>query len=253
MAGHGTFIAGLVHQACPNADIYSWRIVPPGGPVAEYSWLTALAQIADLVHLYRQGDPRGRRIDVLSLSIGYYHETPEDALFDPMLHEILADLAANGTLVVCSAGNDATSRPNFPAAFAPWSEGEGPCSASDKALPIVSVGALNPNGTDAIFSNAGPWVRAYEIGAGVVSTVPTSFDGGYQATVASEFAGRKRETLDPDDFGGGFGTWSGTSFAAPLLAGRIAQHLFDNGDPGEVSQDIDRAWAAIEVLTTLKQ
>ncbi len=28
LAGHGTFIAGLVHQACPDADILSWRVVP---------------------------------------------------------------------------------------------------------------------------------------------------------------------------------------------------------------------------------
>jgi hypothetical protein len=28
LSGHGTFIAGLVHQVCPDADIVSWRVVP---------------------------------------------------------------------------------------------------------------------------------------------------------------------------------------------------------------------------------
>ncbi|MGH3350514.1 MAG: S8/S53 family peptidase [Nocardioides sp.] len=253
MAGHGTFIAGLIHQACPDAEILSWRIVPPDGPIAEMDWITALAQIAELVHLYRVGDPRGRRIDILNLSMGYYHETPEDALFDPTLYEILADLSANGTLVVCSAGNEATARPLFPAAFAPWSDGRGPVDPQADVLPIVSVGALNPNRrTDALFSNAGPWIRAHEIGAGVVSTLPTTFDGGYQPGKEIEHIGRVRASLDPDDFTGGFGTWSGTSFAAPLLAGRIAQHLLENGHPGDLEQDMGRAWSALEMLTTLR-
>ncbi|MBO0841729.1 MAG: S8/S53 family peptidase [Nocardioides sp.] len=253
LAGHGTFIAGLIHQACPDADILSWRIVPPEGPIAETDWLTALAQIAELVHLYRLGDPRGRRIDVLSMSMGYYHETPADRLFDGLLYEILADLAANGTLVVCSAGNDATARPMFPAAFAPWSDGRGPVAPRRGVLPIVSVGALNPNGTtDTIFSNTGPWVRAYEIGAGVVSTFPPTFEGGYQPSLETTYAGRKRTSLDPDDFTGGFGTWSGTSFAAPILAGRFAQRLLESAPGGDVRQDVKRAWAVLQELTELR-
>ena len=70
--------------------------------------------------------------------------------------------AGNGVVVVCSAGNDATSRPCFPAAFAPWSDGIGPIAAGPRLPAVVSVGALNPNrATDALFSNVGPWVRAY--------------------------------------------------------------------------------------------
>ena len=38
-----------------------------------------------------------------------------------------------------------------------------------------------------------------------------------------------RETLDMDDFSSGFAVWSGTSFAAPLFAGEVAQYLFENG------------------------
>ena len=32
LAGHGTFIAGLIHQACPDADIVAWRVVGVGRP-----------------------------------------------------------------------------------------------------------------------------------------------------------------------------------------------------------------------------
>ena len=32
LSGHGTFISGLVHQACPDADLLVWRVVPSDGP-----------------------------------------------------------------------------------------------------------------------------------------------------------------------------------------------------------------------------
>ena len=55
------------------------------GPIVESDWVTALSQIAELVRRGRAGEAGGKLIDVLSLSIGYYHETPEDVLFDPTL------------------------------------------------------------------------------------------------------------------------------------------------------------------------
>jgi serine protease len=251
LSGHGTFIAGLVHQACPDADILSWRVVPPAGPIVESDWIATLAQIAELIRREAAGEAGGACIDVLSLSMGYYHETPEDHLFDPTLHAILVDIASHGTVVVCSAGNDATSRPCFPAAFAPWSDGEGPVALDPDVPPIVSVGALNPNGrSDALFSNAGPWVRAYESGAAVLSTFP-AFQGGLQPVSSTTAFGRRRATIDPDDFRGGFGLWSGTSFAAPLLAGRIAAELWSGLAQGSNLPACERGWQAVEVCTPI--
>ena len=95
-------------------------------------------------------------------------------------------------------------------------------------LPILSVGALNPNKqTDALFSNAGYWVRSFVEGAAVMSTVP-KFQGGLQPIARAVAFGRVRENIDPDDFRGGFRVWSGTSFAAPLMAGRLAAELGKN-------------------------
>src|SRR5690606_10123757 len=187
--------------------------------------------IANLVIRHAVGKPDGLPIDVLSLSMGYYHETPYDALFDPTMYEILASMGRCGTVVVVSAGNDATNRPMFPAAFAPWDPARtrpgdvDPLPERDPdAVPIVAVGALNPAGTDALFSNDGPWVRARERGAAVVGTMP-AFSGGAEPLARTVHAGRQRETIDPDDFRGGFAVWSGTSFAAPVTAGRVAHRL----------------------------
>ena len=69
-SGHGTFIAGLVHQACPDADLVVWRAVPSDGPIVESDPITALAQIAELARRHRLGlrraaDRRAHAVDGL--------------------------------------------------------------------------------------------------------------------------------------------------------------------------------------------
>jgi serine protease len=267
IAGHGTFIAGLVHQACPDATILSWRGIPADEPLVESEWLTTLAQITELVRLDREGGRGGHPIDVLSLSMGYYHENESDDLLDPILLTILDELARLGVIVVCSVGNDATGRPCYPAAFAPWSNGKGHVHRRRDRVPIVSVGALNPNTSDALFSNAGPWVRAYAPGASIFSTMPP-LQGGLQPTAKTWVEGRLRESIDPDDFRsgarrdgterGGFGVWSGTSFSAPLMAGALAawmsRGLMNRANPSATpAAAVRRGWEAVEHLTDIKR
>jgi hypothetical protein len=67
--------------------------------------------------------------------------------------------------------------------------------------------------------------------------------------------GEVRATIDPDDFSSGFGTWSGTSFAAPILAGEIAQALIDDcaavmSQP-DAADAIARSWSAITKCTKI--
>ncbi len=119
-------------------------------------------------------------------------------------------------------------------------------SASDPAgqVPLISVGALNPNGSKAVFSNGGHWVTAWAAGAVMVSTLPTDINGSrtpdlrMRAHPAEQMPPgvslpSHREALDPDDYSCGWGLWSGTSFAAPLLAARIVRSLLEGpADPG---------------------
>jgi subtilisin family serine protease len=225
VAGHGTFIAGIVRQSAPEADIVSIRAADAMGVVEESRLLLVLGQLRDLLATWRGGACRpARPIDVLNLSLSYYHETPVDQQYDLALYDVLRDFRRLGCVVIASAGNDAVDRPAFPAALWPWPDPRNRIK-EDGFAPHVSVGALNPGGnTTALFSNVGPWVRAYAVGASVVSTSP-AFETGLQALSHRDFDGRRREVGDPDDFRGGFAVWSGTSFAAPLVAGRIAREL----------------------------
>lgn len=221
-AGHGTFIAGIVRQLSPEADIVAIRVADSQGSVLEGDFMLAVRSLVKWMAMpVSEG---GREIDVINLSLGYYHETPEDDLFDHTLNELLVAARRRGCAVVCSSGNDATDRPAFPASLWSWPDSEFVVDDPPDAAPHVSVGALNPNGTMALFSNLGPWVRTFAPGAAVLSTHPR-FNGGVQPGSRDDRGGVRRETIDPDDFTGGFAVWSGTSFAAPYVAGMLANEL----------------------------
>lgn len=241
-AGHGTFIAGIIRQQCRQARVEGIAIMDDDGGVHERLLINTLVAL-----LVRQAVAitHGRTddvFDVLSLSLGYYHEEPGDESTDPVFAGLLRELGEWGVAVVASAGNDATSAPFHPASFAGQAVGLRP-----ESVPLVSVGALNPNGTVAHFSNSGPWVSCERPGVEIVSTLPTDIQGADQPSDALRHGGRDRGSLDPDDFTGGFGTWSGTSFAAPLLAGQVAQHLARSTKLGVTTQEaaVRRGWAAV--------
>jgi hypothetical protein len=229
LAGHGTFICGLIRQHSPDASVLAWRGVPSEGYIPEWDFLDALLGIAELSRLYAADPKTGHRLDVLNLSMGFYPETPDDvSTLDPTLGQALQVLSRAGTVVVCSAGNDATARMLLPAAYPEFGVLDG--------APLVAVGARNPNGTVALFSNTGTWVTTYAPGASVFSTMPP-LSGGIQPSAKTRAFGLDREGIDPDDFTrsdpdaedgsrlGGFALWSGTSFAAPIVAGRIAAQI----------------------------
>jgi subtilisin family serine protease len=254
VAGHGTFMTGLVRIFCPDADVISVRTVDHDGAVVESALVGTLAQIVELVRRERNGEPGGRAIDVLVLSVGYYHETSEESPFEPVLAASLEALGRLGVMVVAAAGNDATSRPMYPAAFAPWSNSRGPSATSPDRLPVISVGATNPDGAVALFSNDGPWVRAWEAGAAVVSTMPVTFHSGLSSAPHRPAVGQVRNSLDPDDYSAGFAVWSGTSFAAPVLAGKLLRALGDDLEGGEDRQEaVERGWRAVEACTRIRR
>ena len=121
---------------------------------------------------------------------------------------------AEGIVVVASAGNDGVCRPAYPAAF------DG----------VVSVAALGPDGP-APFSNWGSWVRACAPGVDVASTF-----------YIGNCAEKEKYGVDPDTYTG-WALWSGTSFAAPVVAAVLARTMMSEGltGHGAVEAIIDQA------------
>jgi len=103
----------------------------------------------------------GRGADVVNISSGSFQ--PSSA------YKRAVNYARNhGALVVASAGNGATSRRTYPAAYA----------------GSLAVSATNRAGTFASFSNRGEWVDLAAPGVGIYATVP----GGYQAVDGTSFS-----------------------------------------------------------------
>ena len=255
-AGHGTFIAGLIRQICPDADILAIRVMYGDGAVPEGDLLEALNRLLLRQALAQALNKPAWLVDVVSLSLGYYHELPADFAYDQLLLETLRALGELGVAVIAAAGNDATARHFYPAGFAPHAGGQWNPVERD-VLPVISVGALNPDlRSVALFSNAGDWVCCHRQGAALVSTMPTTFDGSLQPAAAVQVNGGEwRATIDPDNFHGGFSTWSGTSFAAPVLAAEVARCLWESKelDTSDPASMLSRGWSALERLVDLQR
>jgi subtilisin family serine protease len=129
--------------------------------------------------------------DVLNLSLGGYSHGNVPPLG---LLEALRRVAPD-SVVVAAAGNNSSSRLMWPAAL----------------KRVIAVGALDKGGKQrARFSNYGWWVDCCARGVGVLSPF-----------VAFAEAGGGGGSHPPQSFNG-WATWSGTSFAAPKVAGEIA-------------------------------
>jgi subtilisin family serine protease len=228
--GHGTFIAGIIRQSVPDAQVLAVRIMHSDGIVYEGDLLYALGLIANRVAAAQSGDI-SLMVDLVSLSLGYFSETGADLAYSFALWQAIEQLLEMGIAVIAAAGNFSTRRRFYPAAFADLPAPGG--------VPVIAVGALNPNGSKALFSDDGRWVRAWASGAAVVSTFPTDVDGSRDPEVSMPAVvpsgvpvPGERGALDPDDYSGGFAVWSGTSFAGPAIAGTVAADLLAGAESG---------------------
>jgi hypothetical protein len=253
--GHGTFIAGIVRQVTPDARVLAVRAMHSDDVCNEGDVICGLRHLAKRIALAAAGD-LAAEVDVLSLSFGYFSESAHDVVVTAGLWKAIKVFLDLGVAVAAAAGNSAMSQEFYPAAFALETPAAG-------QVPVISVGALNPNGTKASFSNDGHWVTAWARGAAVVSTYPPGIDGSrvpeLRIPVDRKPPGELPpgcEALDPDDYSSGFAVWSGTSFSAPYLAALVAGALLtgaahdaslklDNAGPGAAA---DRVVAALAEL-----
>jgi hypothetical protein len=193
-ACHGTFVAGCVRTTAPKAQIRVKKAEyvdsrPCAGMAYEHEIVQRMHELlnwgADVIVCEFDGFTR-------------FHRPMHtfDAFYDKRLRHVNA-------VVVAPAGNDATQKPTFPAAYS-W---------------VIGVGSLTANGNSRSgFSNHGGWVDVYAPGEELVNAFAV---GDYRCV---EKPHKWRLGFR------GLANWSGTSFSAPLVAGLIAARMSATGE-----------------------
>jgi hypothetical protein len=201
-AGHGTFIAGIVRAMAPQAEVLVRAAFHTLGKQVEQLGLVFEKELVTaLLTVMRDDHP-----DVINLSAGTF----SDRVQGPMLLNRFQDRVLRrhkGVVVVAAAGNDNTRRTFWPAC-ATWT---------------VGVGALAGDWrTRAPFSNFGRNADVYAPGQHLINAFrsgPYTYQEPPKAGQLATFHG--------------MASWSGTSFAAPVVAGLIAARMSNTGENGQ--------------------
>lgn len=194
--GHGTHVAGLVALAAPGARIMPLRVLDATGGGDAWTLLAALLHAVDpdgnpatndgahVINLSLASPVRTRLLDTVALLASC---TPPDPAIP---QDSLSDAGYDADRSRCDAFGGAVM---VAAAGNDGSSSLKTYPAAEGAYGLISVAASAANGRLASFSNSGKWIQIAAPGDGVTSSVP-----------------------------GGWGTWGGTSMAAPLVSGAVA-------------------------------
>jgi subtilisin family serine protease len=196
-AGHGSFCAGIIQQIAPEAQIIVSKQLDSDGFAHE------VRVARELVAQVKDGFDQDQHV-IVNLSFGAETADDERPIALGAALEIIDEesrKAEREALVVAAAGNFGHDRPCYPAAFP----------------SVTAVAALTQGLLPAEWSSRGAWVDVSTIGEGVRST----FVPGKESPVAD---------VDFEEFSeNAWALWSGTSFAAPQVAGAIAKIALDDG------------------------
>lgn len=221
IATHGTHVAGLIGGTgglgpatlglAPGIPITPYRVFSyRGGKLGASNYAILKAMILAAAD----------GCDIVNLSLG-------GGPYDSVVEEAVRDAREQGMLVVVAAGNDYRANVSYPAAYA----GATAVSAMgrENGFPAGCYFAADvqrpPHGPDpldyiAAFSNVGPQIRCTGLGSGVLSTLP----------------------------GNRFGPMSGTSMAAPMVAGAAASLLSQQPATHRLPRDLARSDAIANLL-----
>ena len=220
--GHGTHVAGLVAMTAPGAKIMPLRVLDAGGVgnvwvlgeallyAVDPDGNPATADGAQVINMSLGSLARTRLFDTVAQIVACQPSIPDDPVAD------LSDAGYDEDRVRCVGGNGAVV---VAAAGNDASVSTKQYPAAEGSYGLLAVAASAANGKLATFSNYGTWIDMAAPGDAITSSVP----------------------------GGGWGTWSGTSMAAPLAAGTAAllRSAAPAMFPADVVKRIKRASAGL--------
>lgn len=222
---HGSHVAGTIAARTDNAEGVagvSWgaKIMPMralglnGG--SNYDVMQAALYAAGLAN--DSGRLPVQPADIINMSLG-------SPFFSQATQDIFTQIRSRGVIVIASAGNEASSAPNYPAAY----------------NGVVSVSATTISGTLAPYSNFGPVDVAAPGGFNGTDANGDGFGDGVVSTVGDD--------SNPGSIQLGYGALSGTSMAAPHVAGVAA--LMKALHPNLTPAQFDAALASGELTDDL--
>ncbi len=193
-AGHGTFVASSILRQAPAAELDVRSVLGDNAVGDAWEVAKAMAEMADA------------GADILNLSFGQC-STDDDR--PPLVIETAVNLVSRRTVIVAAAGNHGDPRDR-----AQRDGSIGPTAPVWPAacLGVVAAGALDQAGRRAAFSPDVPWVSVLATAVGVT---------GEYLRGEVVIPGSRPEETRTEQFGGA-AEWSGTSFAAAAVSGRIA-------------------------------
>jgi subtilisin family serine protease len=200
-SGHGTFVAGIVQRVAPGATIRVYRAADTDGFATDDDIADAMTQAAD------------DGAHIINLSLG--GRAPDDEEPRAVADAVKAIRQRSGTqvVIVAAAGNYGDEVPCWPAAI------DG----------VEAVAGLRADLSPAQWSSRGTWVRFSAVAEGIRSTFVTGSE--------SPDFDPEPEVFPPD----AWALWTGTSFAAPQIAGAVARICQETGlDPREAVDELDR-------------
>jgi subtilisin family serine protease len=211
--GHGTHVAGLIALSAPEAKIMPLRVLDASGGGNLWVLSEAIFHALD-----PDGDPTtDDGAHVINLSLGTNRPTrllnsvielatcSDDD--DDEADDDYSDAGFDNDRTRCNLRSGAVV---VSAAGNSGSATERHYPAAERAEGAIAVTATTQNGTLAGFANRGPWIELAAPGNQIQSALP----------------------------GGQWGTWSGTSMAAPLVAGVAA--LLKQANPDWKPVDITK-------------
>jgi subtilisin family serine protease len=202
-AGHGTFVAGIIARVAPKAKIRVYRAADSDG----------IATDEDIAAMIVQAHRDGAEVINLSLGGRTLDDRPPQLMRDAIdtVHREAGqdEQGRNRKVIVAAAGNYGTTGPIWPA-----------------SLPgVEAVAGLTAYLTPVAWSSYGD-VRFSTVAEGIHSVFP-------EGTESPLF------DPQPDTFGPNAGAiWSGTSFAAPQVAGAVARIVAEQGIEPRAAVDL---------------